>query len=136
MAESQTPAATRSQKASSGQLIFDGDCAICTRCADFARARLATEYEVKPWQRLDLSEFALSVDDVTTAVYWVDDKGTNHRGHTGVAKTAIAMGGIYGLVGRVLLVPPFSWIASVVYKVIAKNRDKIPGGTAECKLDP
>jgi predicted DCC family thiol-disulfide oxidoreductase YuxK len=31
-------------------------------------------------------------------------------------------------------VPPLRWIAHGVYRLVANNRDRMPGGTAACKL--
>jgi hypothetical protein len=33
-----------------------------------------------------------------------------------------------------LLSPPLSWLAPPVYRLIARHRDKLPGGTAACAL--
>jgi predicted DCC family thiol-disulfide oxidoreductase YuxK len=115
-------------------LIFDGDCSFCTSSAQWIEHRLPDGVRVEPWQRLELDAFHLTEHDVTTAAYWVDDRGTTYRGHRSIAKALIAAGGPWKVVGALLLVPPISWLAALGYVVVAKNRHRLPGGTPACKL--
>ena len=115
-------------------LIFDGDCSFCTSSAHWIRHRLPKTAKVEPWQRLDLDAYGLTERDVTTAAYWVDERGRNHRGHRSLGKALIAAGGRWKAVGALILLPPFSWLAALGYAVIAKNRSRLPGGTPECKV--
>jgi predicted DCC family thiol-disulfide oxidoreductase YuxK len=46
----------------------------------------------------------------------------------------MAAGGAWGLVGRVLLIPPVSWLAALGYELVAHNRSKLPGATDACAL--
>jgi predicted DCC family thiol-disulfide oxidoreductase YuxK len=32
------------------------------------------------------------------------------------------------------VLPPFSWLAEGVYRVVAANRQRLPGGTPACRL--
>jgi predicted DCC family thiol-disulfide oxidoreductase YuxK len=114
-------------------LIFDGDCSFCTSSAHWIRHRLPETVHVEPWQRLDLNAYDLGVRDVTTAAYWVDERGKQYRGHRSIGKALVAAGGVWKPVGALILVPPFSWLAAGVYAIIARNRSRHPGGTPECK---
>jgi predicted DCC family thiol-disulfide oxidoreductase YuxK len=115
-------------------LIFDGDCAFCTSSAQWIEHRLPDGVRVEPWQQLDLTAYRLTEHDVTTAAYWVDRRGRTHRGHRAIARSLIAAGGGWKVLGTALLVPPISWIAALLYRVVAKNRHRLPGGTPACKL--
>ncbi len=116
-------------------LIFDGDCAFCTSSATWIQARLPDSVPVVPWQRLDLDRYHLSRADVTTAAYWIDPDGTRHRGHRSIAHALMAATSApWRAIGRLLLIPPVSWLAAAVYSVIAKNRDRMPGGTPACAI--
>ena len=119
-------------------LIFDGDCGFCTSTANWARRRLPRRVAVRPWQRIpDLASYRLSTRDVSAAAYWIDAKGRTHRAHFAVAEAFRTIGGIWWLVGTLMRVPPFSWIAEVAYDVVARNRHRLPGGTPACQLpDP
>jgi predicted DCC family thiol-disulfide oxidoreductase YuxK len=115
-------------------LIFDGDCSFCTSSAHWIRHRLPATVPVEPWQRLDIDAYGLTVRDVTTAAYWVDEDGRLHRGHRSIGKALVAAGGGWKAVGALIQVPPISWLAALVYALIAKNRSRLPGGTPECKI--
>jgi predicted DCC family thiol-disulfide oxidoreductase YuxK len=115
-------------------LIFDGDCSFCTTSAMWIEHRLPSGARVEPWQRLDLDAFGLTEADVTTAAYWVDERGRTYRGHRSIGKALMAAGGGWKPVGALVLIPPFSWLAALLYVVVAKNRHRLPGGTPACKL--
>ena len=117
-------------------LVFDGDCGFCTASARWIEARLPSDGpQVEPWQSLELDELGLTEIDVTTAAWWIDDDGARHRGHAAIGRSLMAAGGLWGLVGRLMLVPPVSWLAAAVYAVVARNRHRLPGATDACRVD-
>lgn len=116
-------------------LVYDGDCGFCTTSATFFAERIASSpRSIAPWQSLDLNSFDLTETNVTTAAYWIDEQGAAHRAHKGIAKALIASPMPWSVAGWVLATPPVSWLASVVYKLVAKNRYKLPGSTDACKV--
>ena len=137
MAASPTTAVTSSpstsESAALGLLIFDGDCGFCTTAArkfgDFAGESAI----VAPWQALDLDDYGLTEADCTTAAYWVEH-GENYRGADGIARGLRVCRQPWSTIGRVLSVPPFSWLARAVYPVVAKYRYKLPGSTDACRI--
>ena len=117
-------------------LIYDGDCGFCTTSARWIQRRLPQSIEVSPWQGLDLASFGLTEADVTTAAYWVDADGVNHRGHLAVGQSLIAAGSLWGISGRLIIHPPGAWLAKPVYGWVARNRYRLPGSTDACRLEP
>jgi predicted DCC family thiol-disulfide oxidoreductase YuxK len=118
-----------------GLLLFDGDCGFCTSVARWARRRLPKGVAVTPWQFVpDLGRLGLTVEDVSTAAYWIDGRGRGHRGHLAFADAFRAMGGGWRPVGAAMRIPPVSWLAAIVYDVIARNRHRLPGATPACRL--
>ena len=115
-------------------LIFDGDCSFCTSSAQWIEHRLPDSVHVEPWQRLDLAQYGLTEDDVTTAAYWVDERGRTYRGDLSIAKALVAAGGAWKVIGWLLQLPPVSLLSAIGYKLVAKNRHRLPGGTPACKL--
>ncbi len=115
-------------------LIFDGDCGFCTTTARWIEARVPSDISVVPWQSLDLSVYGLTENDVTTAAYFVDDSNVNHRGHKAVEMVLKEAGMPWRIAGIALGLPPFSLLAPVGYKLVAKYRYKLPGSTDACRL--
>ncbi|MFV0258201.1 MAG: thiol-disulfide oxidoreductase DCC family protein [Acidimicrobiales bacterium] len=114
-------------------LVFDGDCGFCTRVAGWAERRLPPGPMVVPWQVLDLDRLGLDREQVETAAYWIDGS-RRWRGHEALARAALAMGPPYAVVGAVLCVPPVSWMAAIGYRLVARFRHRLPGGTANCRV--
>jgi predicted DCC family thiol-disulfide oxidoreductase YuxK len=116
-------------------LIYDGDCAFCSSSARWIEERLPLGYPVVPWQSLpDLDAVGLDQREVEEAAWWIDVDGTPRRGHEAIGRALVAIGGAWSLAGRLLLVPPFSWVAAPVYAWIARNRSRLPGGTPACDV--
>jgi predicted DCC family thiol-disulfide oxidoreductase YuxK len=117
-------------------LVFDGDCAFCSRCADLARRLLPEDTAVLPWQFAELAKFGLTSERARTEVLWIDRNGAVSGGAPAVARALRAAGGFWALVGLLLSVPPISWAAPPVYRLVAANRYRLPGGTAACRVPP
>jgi predicted DCC family thiol-disulfide oxidoreductase YuxK len=101
-------------------LVFDGGCGICTRCARWVEHRVPGT--TQPWQVLDLRSINLSPTDVADYAWWVAPGDVRRRGHRAIAGALRAVGGGWGIVGRLLDVPPISWLAAIVYHLVARNR--------------
>ena len=70
-------------------------------------------------------ELGLTEADTHAAAMWIGDGGRRAYGHMAIANALRASGGWRGLCGRVLLVPPFRWIAGAVYPLFARNRHRL-----------
>ncbi|GAA0283491.1 thiol-disulfide oxidoreductase DCC family protein [Cryptosporangium japonicum] len=113
--------------------VYDGDCAFCSTCARFIERRIPTSADVVAWQRTDLEALELTVDDAETAVQWVSD-GRRTAGPEAIAELLIDAGSFWRPAGHVLRLRPVRAAAWPVYRWVARNRDKLPGGTATCAL--
>jgi len=121
-----------------GTLLFDGDCGVCTTTAAWVARRWpqGEPPQAIAWQLLsheELVECDLSLDELARAAWWVEG---DHRdeGSRAVARALQATTGRWSFAGRILLVPPLSWIAALGYRVVARYRHRLPGGTPACKL--
>ena len=87
-----------------------------------------------PWQSCDLAALGLTEAEVTSAAYWIDAEGRAHRGHRAIGRSLMAAGGFWRLLGRLVITPPISWLATLGYALVAKYRHKLPGATEACRL--
>ena len=117
-------------------LVFDGDCGFCTRCVALVPKSARRTTEVVPYQRADLVSLGLTAAECAAAVQWVGDDGARARGHAAVGRLLQHAGGGWRVLGTALLTPPLSWLAAVVYRLVAANRMRLPGGTPACALPP
>jgi predicted DCC family thiol-disulfide oxidoreductase YuxK len=117
-----------------GQLVYDADCGFCTTCARWA-SRVQRAYRTTAWQELgDLAAVGLTLDDVTTAAYWLGDDGRLWRGPDAVAMALVQRGGPLALAGHLIASRPVRPLAALVYRWVAANRHRMPGSTAACRV--
>ncbi|MET8281929.1 DUF393 domain-containing protein [Micromonospora sp. NPDC005174] len=114
--------------------VYDGDCAFCTTCAEFIERRIPTSARVVPWQFADLDALGLSVAECEEAVQWVGADATRAAGPDAIAKLLAASGPLWRVAGAGLRFPPVRLVAWPVYRWVARNRHRLPGGTAACSL--
>jgi len=112
--------------APSGTLIYDGDCGFCTSTAMWAKNRLSDDYRVVAWQALNIELFGLTEADVTRSAWWVEPDGCLHQEHHCIAKALRAMHGPWPLLASMLTLAPISPLARYTYRLIARNRHRMP----------
>ena len=112
--------------------IYDGDCAFCSRCVAWASRRSDVTFE--PFQRTDLATLGITEDAAATAVHFVGADGTVVRGGAAVAAVLRACRGAWPLLGIVMRLPVIRNVAEVAYRIIARNRHRLPGPAA-CSID-
>ncbi|MET9338291.1 MULTISPECIES: thiol-disulfide oxidoreductase DCC family protein [unclassified Nonomuraea] len=115
-------------------LVFDGDCAFCTTCVRFVERLLPTKAEIIPWQFADLRALGVSQARAEYELLWVDERGAVFGGAQAVAKLLIDAGLPWSPLGLLLRVPPVRWLAHGLYRAVANNRHRLPGGSPACAL--
>jgi predicted DCC family thiol-disulfide oxidoreductase YuxK len=116
-------------------LVYDGDCAFCTSSVRLLE-RIGPEAELVAWQQTDLDALGIGEEEAAAAVQWVAVDGTVRSGHEAIAAALGSAGGIWALTGRAIASPSVTPIAASVYRLIADNRHRLPGGTPACAVDP
>jgi predicted DCC family thiol-disulfide oxidoreductase YuxK len=116
-------------------LVFDGDCGFCTSSAHWVELHARSPINAVPWQRLDLNKYGLTTAETSAAAWWIDGEGKKFRGHLAIGHALLTCGRGWRLLGRLCLLAPFSWIASVLYRLITRYRYRLPGGTPACRID-
>ncbi|MBQ1049867.1 DUF393 domain-containing protein [Micromonospora sp. C51] len=114
--------------------VYDGDCAFCTRCAEFIERRIPTDARVVPWQFADLDRLGLTEAECEEAVQWVGADGRQAAGPDAIAALLTSSGRGWRIAGAGLRIPPVRAAAWPVYRWVARNRHRMPGGTAACSL--
>jgi predicted DCC family thiol-disulfide oxidoreductase YuxK len=115
-------------------LVFDGDCSFCTASVEWLERWCRPAAGFVPWQRLDLAAHGLTEAQVTTAVQWlpVSDGAPVRSGAAAVARVLLRSRWPWRPIGVLMLIPPVSWFAALVYRVISANRYRLPGSTPAC----
>jgi predicted DCC family thiol-disulfide oxidoreductase YuxK len=116
-----------------GVLLYDADCAFCTRAAAVVpKLRLAVG--VCSLQSVDLAKLGVDPDRATRELPFVDASGAVSYGHVAVAG-ALRTGPLpLKIAGRIMTLPGLNPVFAALYRLVAKNRHRLPGGSAACQL--
>jgi predicted DCC family thiol-disulfide oxidoreductase YuxK len=115
-------------------LLYDGDCGICTRLAGFVVRRLRPRYAVSAYQDADLPTYGLTAAQCDAALQFADAAGRAHAAQNAVARLLLAAAPGWRPLGALLLLPGVNQLAGLVYRWVARNRARLPGGTPACAL--
>ncbi|GAA1917132.1 thiol-disulfide oxidoreductase DCC family protein [Nocardioides hwasunensis] len=117
-----------------GVMLNDGDCGFCMKTAALV-PRLGVDVDAVALQTVDLSQWGVDEDRALVEMAYVAPDGAVAYGHA-------AWAGILGtgplpwrLVGRCMTSRIGSPIARRVYRWVADNRSRLPGGTPACSLE-
>lgn len=115
-------------------LIFDGDCGFCTSAANEIVKRSKTNIVAVPWQFTDLAQFSLTQAQVADQVYLaIDDQ--NFAGHEAFAMVfRVQPNSFLRVIGKTMMSRYLRWFSMPTYRLVARYRHKLPGGTPACKL--
>jgi len=115
--------------------LYDGDCSFCSSCARFAERWIPTDVSITPWQWVNLDALGVTVDEADEAVLWIVDAEYHTAGPRAIADLLLSSRRVlWRASGRILTLAPFQWLARPLYRWIARNRHRMPGGTAQCSL--
>lgn len=115
-------------------LIFDGDCGFCLRLASWSERRLPPTVTIIPSQSRHARAYGLSPSEMGSAVYWIDARNRAWSGEKAVARTLGAMRGPWAALGSAIALPGINVLAGIGYRLVARNRHRLPGGTDACEL--
>ncbi len=117
-------------------LVYDGDCAFCTSSVRAIERHLHPRCTARPWQFADLATLGVSRERAEHEVLWVTPHGVVYGGAQAVAKILLASRGAWRVAGALLMLPPGRWIGPPLYRLMARNRHRLPGGTPACAVPP
>ena len=121
-------------------LVFDGDCSFCTSSAAWVAERLhrsaGPNARLVPWQFTDLQALGTTAQRAQQEVLWVTPEGSVYGGAEAFAAWLRFRGNPYAPLGWVMGRPGVRQLAAAVYRLIARNRQRMPGGSPACALPP
>jgi len=115
-------------------LLFDGDCSFCTSCVEWMRRHIRHLDTTVPYQFADLAELGVTSEQCAEAVQWIGADGTVLSAHLAVAQILIDAGAGWAVIGRGMRLPGFRQLSGMIYRWIARNRSRLPGGSPACSI--
>lgn len=116
--------------------IFDGDCGFCTRSVDWLRRHVRPRAEVIPYQFADLARYGVTAEQADREALWVAADGRVFGGVRAFAGLLATASPAWRLAGAVLDTRPVRLVAGALYRLVARNRHRLPGGTPACAVRP
>lgn len=114
-------------------LIYDGDCAFCKNSLKWAIGNLKQMPNYVAFQKIDLTEYQLTKTEAESQV-WLLEGNRQFGGHRAVASLFKGQTSLFWrLIG--VVIDLFGPISALVYRWVAKNRHRLPGGTKECSIE-
>lgn len=114
-------------------LIFDGDCGFCSSCVDVAKKYVNPEMQYLPYQRAELTPLGLTTEQCAQAVMFRDTQGHWHSGSAAIGRLLLDSGAVWRPLGALIVAPGMRVLAETVYRVVARYRHRLPGGTPACQ---
>ena len=121
--------------------LYDGDCAFCSSCARFIERWVPTPADVQAWQLTDLAALGLTDAECDEAVQWVSidaDGGRTSASGPGAIAALLrssrrrGLGRLWRGLGRLLDSRLALTAARPLYRWVARNRHRMPGGSPAC----
>lgn len=114
-------------------LLYDGDCGFCSASIDWLTERRMLGVPARTWQSCDPDGLPVPVERLTTEVVLVD--GPVVLGGADALAAAVRSAGswrrVLGVFGGL---PGIRTVARPVYRLVARNRYRLPGGTGACRI--
>ena len=116
-------------------VLYDADCGFCAASVRAAQGRwLSARIDATPFQAADLSVHRLSVDKCAEALHCVEPDGRVTVGSDAVATVLAASRNPWPVVGRLLRLRGVRGVAGWAYRLVARNRHRLPGATVSCEM--
>ncbi|MBK7822069.1 MAG: DUF393 domain-containing protein [Tessaracoccus sp.] len=117
-------------------VLYDADCGFCTTSSRAMTTRwFRADADPRSFQSVDLDALGLSVDKCADKLHVLD--GT--RVFAGAAALAAVLRRSripWPAVGWLMTLPGVRALAEWIYGLVARNRHRLPGGTAACEMPP
>lgn len=115
-------------------VLFDADCGFCTSSARaMTRPWLGADAEARSFQSQDLAALGLTVDKCAESLHVLAD-GDVFTGGAAIARVLRAGRWPWPILGTFLTLPGVRWITERAYRAVARNRQRLPGGTDSCEM--
>jgi predicted DCC family thiol-disulfide oxidoreductase YuxK len=116
-------------------LLFDGDCAFCTTCANWAKRHIRRLDPIEPYQFADLDALGVTAEQCESAVQLVGSDGTVVSANLAIAQVLIDAGKGWRVIGLAMRLPGLRQVSGLMYRWVARNRHRLPGGTPACSIE-
>jgi predicted DCC family thiol-disulfide oxidoreductase YuxK len=114
--------------------LFDGDCAFCTAAVQWAQRWIRPSVPMVAWQFVDLDAVGVAPEKCQASIQWVSSPGVTVSEAVAAADLLRCGRKPWPLVGGAMAAPGVIQLANATYRLIARNRHRLPGATPACHV--
>ncbi|MEC7810990.1 MAG: DUF393 domain-containing protein [Actinomycetota bacterium] len=105
-------------------VIYDGNCGLCQRLVTWASEKTVEDFKFIVSETVDPEQYGLKRKDFEKYVWLIQSDQKKIRGASAVAEILKAMGFGWLLLGSIISIPPFSFVANGIYYLVSENRNR------------
>lgn len=106
-------------------IIYDGECYFCISTIRFLKKHLTYFPEARSSQNTPFSMSNLTEEETRKYVWYIDGF-TYYKGHKALAALLVQQPEKSRVIlGQLMFIPPFSWIFSIGYVIVARYRGRL-----------
>ncbi|MCH2620476.1 MAG: DUF393 domain-containing protein [Acidimicrobiales bacterium] len=113
-----------SSKSIQNTVIYDGGCGLCQSLASWASEKTVKDLEFIDSESIEPENYGLSRKDFDKYIWLIQSDQKKIKGVFAIAEILKRMGFSWMILGFIILTPPFSFAATGVYALVAKNRKR------------
>lgn len=118
------------------RILYDGDCGFCTTSVRWATRTVRPAAMLVPWQGESTTLTDPLREVLTTAVVAVrGDLVVATGGRAVIELLRTSSRAPFRWCAAVLALPVLRGVVDLTYRVVARNRHRLPGSTEACRLD-
>lgn len=105
-------------------VIYDGDCGLCQRLVAWVSEKIAEDFKFIDSESIKPEDYGLNRKDFEKYVWLIQFDQKKIKGAFAIAEILKGMGFWWMILGSIISIPPFSFVAGAVYSLVAKNRKR------------
>lgn len=103
-------------------VIYDGNCELCQRLVDWASKKTSDNLKFVDSNSIKPEQYELNQKDFEKYVWLIKSDLEKSKGAFAIGELLKQMEYRWMILGSIILLPPFSFIARGIYWLVAKNR--------------
>ncbi|MDG2352016.1 MAG: DCC1-like thiol-disulfide oxidoreductase family protein [Acidimicrobiales bacterium] len=103
-------------------VIYDENCSFCKHLADWALKKISDDFIFVDSKSVKPEDYGLNQNDFDKYVWLIKANSEKSKGALAIAELLKQMEFRWMILGSIILIPPFTFFASGIYWLVAKNR--------------
>ena len=108
-------------------VIYDENCELCKQLADWASKKISCDFKFVDSNFIDHERYGLDQTELDKYVWLIRSNSEKSKGANAIAELLKHMDFKWKILGSIISTFPFTFVASGIYWLVAKNRRRFKG---------